>query len=96
MLKAHVATFRAIELDRTSRKPTGRRHSLDGRGRDEAIAALLGLLGVAPETARVDPSRTLVDLGSSLWTLVNTSPGPVGVTEPPGLRRAAAKHRRVR
>ena len=91
-----MATFRAIELDRTSRKPTGRRHTLDGRGRDEAIAALLGVLGVAPESARVDPSRTLVDLGGSLWTLVNTSPGQASATEPPALRRAAAKHRRVR
>jgi hypothetical protein len=91
-----VATFRAIELDRTSRKPTGRRHTLDGRGRDEAIAALLGVLGVAPESARVDPSRTLVDLGGSLWTLVNTSAGQAGQSEPPALRRAAAKHRRVR
>lgn len=96
MLKADVATFRAIELDRTSRKPTGRRHTLEGRGRDEAIAALLALLGLAPAAAQVDPSRTLVDLGTSLWTLVNTSPASAASTEPPGLRRAAAKHRHVR
>lgn len=90
-----VSSFKAIELDRTRGTPTGRTHLLEGRGRDDAIANLLESLGVAAAAARVDPSRTLVDVGTSLWTLVQrptAEPPPA----PPGLRRAAAKHRHVR
>jgi hypothetical protein len=88
-----VATFKAVELDRTSRKPTGRAESFEADGRAAAVAHLLDGLGVAPATARVDPSRTLVDTGAALWTIVQlTRPSSV---EPPALRRAAAKHRHV-
>ena len=90
-----VASFKAIELDRISRRPTGRAELLDGRGRDEAIAALLDRLGLSPAQARTDPTRTLVDLGASLWTIVRLNEA-VAATEPPELRRAGAKHRRVR
>jgi hypothetical protein len=86
--------FRAIELDRLSRKPTGQRHELDAPGRDGAIAALLDLLHVAPDTARIDPTRTLVDVGTSMWTIVSVT--RASVSESAGLRRAGAKHRRVR
>ncbi|MBV9173501.1 MAG: hypothetical protein JOZ81_25845 [Chloroflexi bacterium] len=85
--------FRAIELERSSRKPTGRRHELDAPTRDLAIAVLLERLGVSPETARIDPTRTLLDLGTSLWTIVSVA--PTSVNESAGLRRAGAKHRRV-
>ena len=90
-----MASFKAIELDRTSRRPTGRAELLDGRGRDAAIAALLDRLGLSPAQARTDPTRTLVDLGTSLWTIVRLNE-IVAATEPPELRRAGAKHRRVR
>ena len=89
-----MATFRAIEVERASRRPTGRRHELEASTRDEAIAALLSELGVDATSARIDPTRTMVDLGPSLWTIVGIA--ATSVTESPGLRRAAAKHRRVR
>jgi hypothetical protein len=88
-----MPTFRAIELDRLSRRPTGRRHELEAAGRDAAIAALLATLGTLPDAARIDPTRTLVDLGTSLWTIVGVT--RAAVTESAGLRRAGAKHRRV-
>jgi hypothetical protein len=45
--------------------------------------------------ARIDPTRTLVQLPAELWTIVGGSSLPP-VTEAAGLRRAGAKHRRVR
>jgi hypothetical protein len=88
-----MPTFRAIELDRRSRKPTGRRQELEADGRDGAIAALLAVLHASPEAARIDPTRTLVDLGSAMWTIV--AMGNATISESATLRRAGAKHRRV-
>ena len=61
---------------------------------EAAIEQLLQLLGVSPAAARIDPSRTLIQLDSELWTLVGAAPAPE--SGPPSLRRAGAKHKRVR
>jgi hypothetical protein len=87
--------FKAIEVDAASRQRTGRELTLEADNRQAAVEALLAELGVAPETAVVDPSRTLVRIGERLWTLVRTTP----VQEPGlsgSLRRAGAKHKQVR
>jgi hypothetical protein len=86
--------LKAIELDAASRKRTGREHVLSVETRQAAIDALLLLLGVRPEHARSDPTRTLVQVDSSLWTLVGT-PAPISA-ESAAQRRAGAKHKRVR
>jgi hypothetical protein len=70
---------------------------LEAQTRAAAIDALLALLEAAPEAARVDPSRTLVQIGDRLWTIVAShEPRAPGVVEAPSLRRAGAKHKRVR
>ena len=86
--------FKAIELDSTSRKRTGREFGLDAETRQVAISALLELLGVTADQVEVDPTRTVVKLGTSLWTLVRVS--TESSVETPSLRRAGAKHKRVR
>jgi hypothetical protein len=55
---------------------------------------LLELLGLNPDQAEVDPGRTLVKVGAHLWTLVGFRSAEV--TDAPSLRRAGAKHKRVR
>jgi hypothetical protein len=62
--------------------------------RNAAVDGLLALLGVARADARIDPSRTLVEVNSQLWTIVAMAAPKT--TDPPGLRRAGAKHKRVR
>ena len=68
---------------------------LDADNRQSAIDALLAQLDVAPASAVVDPSRTLVRIGERLWTLVRGASA-----EERGLsgsqRRAGAKHKQVR
>ena len=86
--------FTAIELDATSRQRTGRAYALDAETRQAAIDALLRRLGTSPSQARVDPTRTLVDVGGSLWTIVGARADAARAA--PGLRRAGAKHKRVR
>jgi len=55
---------------------------------------LLATLQIAPDAARVDPSRTLIAVGPSLWTLVAVRPAAsVGMASS---RRAGAKHKQVR
>jgi hypothetical protein len=88
-------SFKAIELDPGSRKRTGIEHVLEVETRQAAVDALLALLGLRYESARVDPTRTLIQVGSQLWTIVSASPPPPEV-EPSPLRRAGAKHKRVR
>ncbi len=87
--------FKAIELDRSSHQRTGREHALEGATRQAAIDQLLGLLQVDAAEARIDPTRTLIQLPAQLWTLVRTSSAPPPA-DPSALRRAGAKHRRVR
>jgi hypothetical protein len=86
--------FKAIELDSTSRRRTGREFSLDVEMRQAAISGLLELLGVAPDQVEVDPSRTLIKMGGNLWTLVAVRRGIA--TDTPSERRAGSKHKRVR
>jgi len=64
--------------------------------RQAAVDELLGLLQVNASEARIDPTRTLVQLHSRLWTIVGVSDASLPAQDPSALRRAGAKHRRVR
>jgi hypothetical protein len=89
--------YKAIQLDSGTRQRTGREYALAAETRQAAIDELLGLLEVKAGEARVDPTRTLVQLRTELWTIVGVSPSAPPADEPAGsLRRAGAKHRRVR
>ncbi|HEX8967434.1 MAG TPA: hypothetical protein VF937_06120 [Chloroflexota bacterium] len=88
--------FKAIELDATTRQRTGRQHALEAGTRQAAIEALLGLLGTPVDGARIDPSRTLVQIDAQLWIIVASQPTPSNRAVQPSLRRAGAKHKRVR
>jgi hypothetical protein len=90
-----VALFKAIEVDAATRQRTGRQHLLEADNRQAAIQALLELLDVAPEQAWVDPSRTMVQVETRLWTLVAMATSPSGSTSA-SLRRGGAKHKHVR
>jgi hypothetical protein len=87
-------TFKAIEVEAASKRRTGREYMLDVSSRQAAVEALLGLLGKPAAEAQVDPSRTLVQVDASLWTIVDASAR--ALRESPSLRRAGAKHKRVR
>jgi hypothetical protein len=93
-----MGTFKAIELDASSRRRTGREHAFDCQTRQEAITALLELLDVDPTVAGVDPTRTIVQVGGSLWTIVVSQPPPQPRVGKAGasLRRGGAKHKNVR
>jgi hypothetical protein len=88
-------SYKAIELDPTTRQRTGGEHALQAETRQAAVDELLHLLGIDVANARIDPTRTLVQLDAQLWTIVGAAGSP-GSAEPPGLRRAGAKHRRIR
>jgi hypothetical protein len=87
--------FKAIELDGITRQRTGREVQLDVDTRQAAVEALLAQLGVAPTVATVDPSRTLVLVGDTRWSIVAVKQ-QAQITESPGLRRGGAKHEQVR
>jgi hypothetical protein len=89
-----MALFKAIELDTASRQRTGTQHVLTADTRQGAIDALLELLGRPADQARIDPTRTLVQLDDHLWTIVAASTPPADDSS--SLRRAGAKHKRVR
>jgi len=91
-----VAIFKAIELDPGTRQRTGVEHALQAETRQAAIDELLALLHIDAAEARIDPTRTMVQLRSQLWTIVGTSAGSLPSVDPASLRRAGAKHRRVR
>ncbi len=88
-------TFKAIQLDPVTRQRTGRELALGAETRQAAVDELLALLQVTVGDVRIDPTRTLVQLPTELWTIVGGSLLPP-TTDPAGLRRAGAKHRRVR
>jgi hypothetical protein len=88
-------SFKAIQLDPVTRQRTGREVVLTAQTRRAAVDELLGLLEVDVSDVRIDPTRTLVQLPTELWTIVGGSISPP-TTDPAGLRRAGAKHRRVR
>ncbi len=88
-------TFKAIQLDAVTRQRTGRELVLAAETRQAAVDELLALLQVTAGAARIDPTRTLIQLPGELWTIVGGSVSPP-TTDPAGLRRAGAKHRRVR
>jgi hypothetical protein len=87
--------LKAIQLDRSTRQRTGRDLMLRASTRLEAVEELLATLGLRAEDARVDSTRTLVEVAGQLWTLV-ASPASDAPAVSPSLRRAGAKHRRVR
>lgn len=89
-------TFKAIQLDPVTRQRTGRELPLGAETRQAAVDELLALLQVNARDVRIDPTRTLVQLPAELWTIVGRSNTPPPMTEGAGLRRAGAKHRRVR
>jgi hypothetical protein len=67
---------------------------LEAETRNAAVDGLLSVLGVARDAARIDPSRTLIEVNAQLWTIVALA-APKTI-ESPSLRRAGAKHKRVR
>ena len=89
-------TFKAIELDAATRQRTGRQFTLDAETRQAAIDALLALLETCQDQVRIDPTRTLVEFGAQLWTLVGASPASASPGESSSLRRGGAKHKQVR
>ena len=94
MLRGTLSALKAVELDPSTRKRTGREVQLKASARQAAIDELLGVLGLTRDQARVDPTRTMVDVGGQLWTIVATRATQDEVSS--SLRRAGAKHRRVR
>jgi hypothetical protein len=52
------------------------------------------VLGASRSDARIDPTRTLVEVNAKLWTIVATA--TPASADSPSLRRAGAKHKRVR
>ena len=90
-----MKVYKAIELDAASRRRTGQEYALAAENRQEAIAELLRLLHTTLEAARIDPSRTLVQVNAQLWTIVGSQTAAPSA-ESPSLRRAGAKHKRVR
>jgi hypothetical protein len=89
-----MPAFKAIQLDPISRQRTGRQHVLSAETRQAALDELLQLLAVDRADARIDPSRTIIQLDAQLWTLVGFT--PPSTSDSPSLRRAGAKHKRVR
>jgi hypothetical protein len=87
-------TFKAIEVDAATGQRTGREYTLDASSRQAAVEALLGVLGKVLGEVQVDPSRTLVQVDASLWTIVGAN--APALRESSSLRRAGAKHKRVR
>ena len=87
--------FKAVELERTPRRRTGRELVLEADSRQAAVDALVQALGVPPETAHADPTRTLIQVGEKLWTIVpQADPSDRGAS--PAQRRSGAKHKHVR
>jgi hypothetical protein len=87
-----VVAYKAIELNAETHQKTGRELTLQAATRQEAVALLLDALSVAESEARVDPTRTMVAIGASLWTLV--APRATEAATPD--RRGGAKHKQVR
>jgi hypothetical protein len=85
--------FKAVEVDAATRRRTGRAYELVVETRQAAIEALLARLGLTTDQVRVDPSRTLIDAGATMWTLIATRPAEAADT--PTLRRAGAKHKHI-
>jgi len=88
-------TFKAIELELVSRRRTGRELAFDVETRQLAIVELLRSLGIDEGRARIDPTRTLIQVESHLWTIVGSS-AVAAEAESSSLRRGGAKHKRVR
>ena len=88
-----MGVFKAIELHAASRARTGREYQLDAASRQAAVEDLLRVLNVPASEARVDPTRTMVEVGQHLWTLIALRQTEE-IADPS--RRAGAKHKRVR
>jgi hypothetical protein len=88
-------SFKAIELEPATHQRTGREFQFETETRQAAIDALLVELGVSPEVAHVDPTRSLVQVGDARWSIVAVQK-PTVITENASLRRGGAKHKQVR
>lgn len=88
--------FKAVEVDAVTRQRTGRELTLEVETRQAAVDALLDRLARPPAEAQVDPTRTLVHVDRSLWTIVAARAPVEAEGESPSLRRGGAKHKRVR
>jgi hypothetical protein len=88
--------YKAIELELDSRRRTGAEHLLDVETRQAALDRLLVLLGIAPDAAQVDPSRTMLQVDTHLWTLVALATPRASDAPSGGQRRGGAKHKHVR
>jgi hypothetical protein len=89
------AIYKAIELERDTRRRTGRELQFAVETRQSALEELLRALHVAPDAAHVDPTRTLVEVDGALWTLVAARAARLDAPTS-SLRRAGAKHKNVR
>lgn len=87
-------SFKAVELDAATRQRTGREYQLDCDTRQAAVEELVHLLGLSLDVVRVDPTRTMVEVGERRWTLVAA---PRERDSASGTqRRGGAKHKQVR
>ena len=87
------ASRRSSSIESHVSAPGGRSRSRPST-RQAAIEALLRVLAKTADQARIDPSRTMVELGDQLWTIVGViAQPPAG--ESGSQRRAGAKHKRV-
>jgi hypothetical protein len=89
-------SFKAIELDASSRQRTGREYVLSGATRQAAIDELFDVLSISPDDAQVDPTRTLIRVNDRLWTLVSLRSDVVQDARAPSVRRGGAKHKHIR
>jgi len=89
-----LAAFKAIELDAATHTRTGREFQFETETRQATIDALLQELGISADLVRVDPNRTLVQIGETRWSIVTSQKATV--SESASLRRGGAKHKQVR
>jgi len=89
-----LAAFKAIELDAATHKRTGREFQFETETRQATIDALLAELGVPTSSVHVDPTRSLVQIGDTRWSIVAIRKATI--SESASLRRGGAKHKQVR
>ncbi len=87
-------TFKAIQIDARTQRPTGEIRQIMAATRSEALAALLSELSVADSAARIGPNGRIVQVGDHAWIML-AEIGPAPLADPPHVRRGGAKHRRT-
>jgi hypothetical protein len=89
-----LAAFKAIELDGLTHQRTGREFQFETDTRQATIDALLAQLGVSPDAATIDQTRSMVLIGDTRWSIVAIQKATI--SESASLRRGGAKHKQVR